>query len=171
MTERDNWRDGLQPRVADEVDLIKAAFRSPPRIKGADQPREREIVTVAAPDGGIDYMFAEGEILIREEYLDRVLEILERPSRRDLERDEPDAVRPIIAGVALLTTLGSRYSRLVDAVGVIDERLGPGIATPNHVLTVAGGVGSSCPATEPEEVYDEIEPFPSVCPAAAAPGC
>ena len=30
-------------------------------------------------------------------------------------------------------------------------------------MTVAGGVGSSCPATEPEEVYDDIEPCPSVC--------
>ncbi len=170
MTKRDSWRNGLQPRVADEVEHIKAAFRNPPRRKGADRPQKREIVAIAAPDGGLDYMFAEGEILVREEYLDRVLEILDHPSRRDLERDEPDAVRPVIAGVALLTTLGRRYSRMVDAVGAIDARLGPGIATPNHVMTVAGGVGSSCPATEPEEVYDDIEPFPSVCQAGGGAG-
>ena len=163
MARTDRWRNGLQPRVADEVDHIKEAFRNPPRRKGAKRPQGKEIVAVPAPDGGIDYMFAEGEILVREEYLDRVLEILGHASRRDLERDEPRSVRPIIAGVALLTTLGPRYSHTIDAVGVIDERLGLGVATPNHVMTVAGGVGSSCPATEPEEVYDDIEPCPSVC--------
>ena len=170
MTKRDNWRNGLQPRIADEVEHIKKAFRDPPRRKGADRPRKREIVAVAAPDGGLDYMFAEGEILVREGYLDRVLEILEHPSRRDLERAAPDAIRPVIAGVALLTTLGRRYSRMVDAVGAIEARLGPGIATPNHVMTVCPGQGTSCPATEPEEVYDEIEPFPSVCQASAGAG-
>ena len=38
----------------------------------------------------------------------------------------------------------------------------PGIATPNHVLTVAGNAGG-CPATEPQQVYAGIEPYPSVC--------
>ena len=89
MARTDRWRNGLQPRVADEVDHIKEAFRNPPRRKGADRPQGKEIVAVPAPDGGIDYMFAEGEILVREEYLDRVLEILGHASRRDLERDEP----------------------------------------------------------------------------------
>jgi Subtilase family len=170
MAKTDKWRNGLQPRVADEVEYIKAAFLNPPRSKGARRPQGREIAHIAARDGGLDYMFAEGEILVREEYLDRVLEILERPSRRDLYRDEPSAVRPVIAGVARLTTLGRRYSRTVDAVGAVDEQLGPGIATPNHVMTVTGGVGSSCPATEPEEVYDDIEPYPSVCQAGGGAG-
>jgi subtilisin family serine protease len=44
---------------------------------------------------------------------------------------------------------------------VIDQRLGRGIATPDHVLTVSpdGGV---CPATEPQQTYEGIEPYPSV---------
>jgi hypothetical protein len=170
MTRADRWRNGLQPRLADEVDYIKAAFRNPPRRKGASRPREKKIVAIAAPDGGIDHMFAESEILVREDYLDRVLEILEQPSRRELERDDANALQPVIAGVTLLTALGRRYSLVVDALGAIDARLGPGIATPNHLMTVAGGVGSSCPATDPEEVYDDIEPFPSVCQAGGGAG-
>ena len=110
MTRADHWRNGLQPRIADEVEYIRAAFRNPPRRKGASRPREKKIVAIAAPDGGIDHMFAEGEILVREDYLDRVLEILEQPSRRELERDDTNALQPVIAGVTLLTALGRRYS-------------------------------------------------------------
>ena len=43
----------------------------------------------------------------------------------------------------------------------IDAELGEGIASPNHVLTVAPAFGP-CPATEPQEVYEGIEPSPSV---------
>ena len=162
MTKPGDWRDGLQPRIADETDHIKAAFRSPPRRKGVTRPQGKKIVAIPAPDGGIDYMFAEGEILVRDQHLERVLEILEHPSRRELEAARPSPVRSVIAGVTLLTSLG-RYRTTLEALNAIDERLGRGIATPNHVMTVAGGVGSSCPATEPEEVYDETEPYPSVC--------
>ena len=52
----------------------------------------------------------------------------------------------------------------------IDQQLGAGIATPNHVLTVAGGHGGGCPATEPRTVYFEIEPYPSVCPGRGGAG-
>jgi subtilisin family serine protease len=41
--------------------------------------------------------------------------------------------------------------------------LGAGIATPNHVLTVQPDAGG-CPATEPQQVYEGTEPYPSVCP-------
>jgi subtilisin family serine protease len=45
----------------------------------------------------------------------------------------------------------------------IDAALGPGIVTPNHVVTVAGDP-SPCPATEPQEVYGDPGPYPAVCP-------
>jgi Subtilase family len=169
MTDKDNWRNGLQPRVADEVEYIKEAFQNPPRRKGADRPPKRKIVAVAAPDGGLDYMFVDGEILVRDEYLDRVLEILGHRPRRELEQARQNPIRRVIAGVTRLTALG-QYPTTLRALAAIDEQLGRGIATPNHVMTVAGGVGSSCPATEPEEAYDDIEPFPSVCPAGGGAG-
>jgi hypothetical protein len=45
----------------------------------------------------------------------------------------------------------------------IDEALGVGIATPDHVLTVANGAMGPCAATEPQEVYDDAEIYPAQC--------
>jgi subtilisin family serine protease len=134
--------------VADETDLIIRSFGAAPG-GGKD-------LRVVPADGGVGHLYAEGEILVREEHLDRVLEILEPGAARD-----PSRVRPVIDGVVLLTLAGSQSAAL-DAIDAIDQQLGQGVATPNHVLTVAGGEGGGCPATEPQEVYYDIEPFPSV---------
>ena len=56
-----------------------------------------------------------------------------------------------------------------DALNRVDRVLGPGYATPNHVITVAGE-GGPCPATDPEEVYDGTEPYPAVAPGCAGEG-
>jgi subtilisin family serine protease len=50
----------------------------------------------------------------------------------------------------------------------IGEELGPGIATLNHVVTTAPNP-SGCPATEPQEVYDD-KPYPSACPGQGGHG-
>jgi subtilisin family serine protease len=171
MTGPGNWKDEVQPKVADETEhIIRAFCNTDPKFKGkGDPPCRGPVIKVATVDGGIDYMYAEGEILVRDEYLERVLEILEHPTPlRDLEQIRPSPVQRVIAGVTLLTTLGDRYPQVIGtpeepgALDVIDERLGVGIATPNHVLTVCPTT-SHCPATEPETVYDDIEPYPSVC--------
>jgi hypothetical protein len=148
MTESDDWRSSVIPRVADETDLIIRSFGAAPG-GGKD-------LRVVPADGGVGHLYAEGEILVREEHLDRVLEILEPGAARD-----PSRVQPVIDGVVLLTLAGSQSAAL-DAIDAIDQQLGQGVATPNHVLTVAGGEGGGCPATEPQEVYYDIEPFPSV---------
>jgi len=169
MTESGDWRNGLRPKIADEIEYIQRAFRDPPHPEHARRPPGQEIVAVATSDGGLAYMYAEGEILVRDEYFDRVLEILGHPSRRELEQSEPSPIRRVIAGVTLLSALG-RHSTALAALTDIDDALGRGIATPNHVMTVCPGQGTSCPATEPEEVYDDIEPFPSVCQAGGGAG-
>jgi Subtilase family len=164
MTERGEWRGGLESRIADEIEHITAAFRAGP-------DGGKEITVVPAGDGGVDHMHAEGEILVGDEHLDRVLEILGQPGRADLERDQPDRIGRVSAGYVVLT-LGEPHPAVADALELIDQRLGRGIATPNHVLTVAGGSGeggvTSCPATEPEETYDDTEPYPSVRPGGGA---
>ena len=59
------------------------------------------------------------------------------------------------------------YPDVIALLEHIDADLGPGIATPNQVVTVAGmpngGQPSPCPATEPQEVYGGLTPYPPVC--------
>jgi subtilisin family serine protease len=153
MTEPSGFRNGLRPRVADEVEHIVAAFRAHP--DGGKQ------ITVVPVNGGVDHMYAEGEILVHDEHLERVLAVIGHPAREDLEREEPARIRRVTAEHILLT-LGEPHATVSEALDLVDDRLGRGIATPNHVLTVCGdGELIMCPATEPEEVYYETEPYPS----------
>src|ERR1017187_9082205 len=156
VTEPDSWRHELEPRIADQVDHIVSAFH--------DEGIEIGVVTA---NRGVGYMYAEGQLLVRDDYLGRVLEILQR-DEPDQERDEPDRVRRVIAGAVLLN-LGETQLTVPEALSEIDRQLGAGIATPNQVLTTAPEVGP-CAATEPQEVYDEIEPCPSVCPGSGGAG-
>jgi len=146
----DDWRTGLQQRVVDEIDHVIHEFRP--------SPGEGVEIKAARGDNRVDHLYAEGQILVRDEYLSQVLEILELPGEAELRA--AGRIRRIIAGLVLLTLDESRPA-VLDALEVIDERLGRGIATPDHVLTVSpqGGV---CPATEPQQTYEGIEPYPSV---------
>ena len=153
MTEEaENWRDGLSQKVVDEIDHVVKAFR------GSSDRRPE--VKAAPNDDGLDHLYVEGQILVRADYLDRVLEILGQPAERDLARDEPDRLRRVIGGVALLT-LADPQPTVREALDEVDRQLGRGIATPDHVLTVAP-TASICPATEPQSTYENMEPTPSV---------
>ena len=147
----DDWKTGLDQRAVDEVEHVIRAFRPLPD-EGID-------IRVARSEDDVDYLHADGQILVRDEYLGQVLEILELPTEQ--ETRDAGRIRRVIAGVALLTLEGSQPA-VSDALDAIDQRLGRGIATPDHVLTVASGNPPVCPATEPQEVYYEIEPHPSV---------
>ena len=154
MTEEtESWRDGLSQKVLDEIDYVVRAFRG-----SADRRPE---VKAARNDGGVDHLYVEGQILVRAEYLDRVLEILGQPAERDLVRDEPERLRRLAGGVAVLA-LADPQPTVQEALAEIDRQLGRGAATPDHVLTVADGEGLICPATEPQPIYEGIEPYPSV---------
>jgi subtilisin family serine protease len=151
----ENWRDGLRPQVVDEIDGIIRAFRG-----SSDR---RPDVKAARNDHGVDHLYAEGQILVRADYLERVLDILGQPAERDLLADPAGRIRRLVGGVVLLT-LADPQPTVLEALAEIDRQLGRGIATPDHVLTVAGnngGEGLACPATEPEPVYDDSEPCPS----------
>ena len=109
-----------------------------------------------------------GQLLVREEYLDRVL--ADPAASRTSPTRCGTSSRPGPAGdrgrgpahpgldAERRAALRARRARR-DRPGSSAQ----GIATPNHVLTVAGGEAGPCPATEPQEVYDGIEPYPSVC--------
>jgi hypothetical protein len=147
----DDWKTGLDQRAIDEVEHVIRAFRPSPN-EGID-------IKVARTEDRVDYLHADGQILVRDEYLGQVLEILELPTEQ--ETRDAGRIRRVIAGVVLLT-LEDNQPAASDALDLIDQRLGRGIATPDHVLTVAGAEPPVCPATEPQEVYYNIEPYPSV---------
>jgi subtilisin family serine protease len=153
MTASGGWLEQVVPKVGDETRRIVDSFAEPP---------DPTLIEVFTANGGIDYMCASGQVLAREDQVDRVRRILELPP-------EPEPA-PVIEGVVLLQLGGGKFDAVVDAVEAVDRVLGEGIVTPDHVLTVASGEGSGCSATEPQEVYYEIEPFPSVCPGNGGAG-
>ena len=115
-------------------------------------------------------MYAEGEILVRDEYFDRVLEILEHPPRRELEQSESNPIRRVIAGVTLLSALG-RHSTALGALAEIDEALGRGIATPNHVMTVCPGRGLPARPPSLRKCTTISSLIPRYARPAGVPGC
>jgi len=145
----DDWKTGLDQQAVDEVEHVIQTFRPSPD-EGID-------IKVARTESDVDYLHADGQILVRDEYLGQVLEVLELPAEQ--ETRDAGRVRRVIAGVVLLT-FEDNQPAVSDALDAIDQRLGRGIATPDHVLTVSGNI-PVCPATEPQEVYYDIEPYPS----------
>jgi subtilisin family serine protease len=109
------------------------------------------IKTVLAGDG-VAFSYAAGQFLVREQHIERV--------RTVLRQNKIDRIEPVIGDVRLVHLTGAaRSSQVLDQLDLIDQELGEGVATPNHVLTVAPEAGP-CPATEPQEVYFETEPYP-----------
>ena len=150
----------LVGKVRGQAERIRDAFAAS-GPKGANGPA---IVIVHDEEGGIAYMYAEYQLLVRDEYLERVQVRLGQPTDRS-------KVTRIIEGIVHLALERAKNPKIKALRGetptvraacqAIDEEFGEGIVTPNHVLTVAP-VGP-CPATEPQEVYDQIEPYPGIC--------
>jgi hypothetical protein len=176
VPEQYSWDQYLTRRIRDQVDYIVDAFAQ----EGAFYDSGRESVTVRAVDddeGGIEYMYAEGHLLARDEHVQTILDIVEselgrasdpahgRASRKDRkgdgERVQPERVVP---GVTLIKLPAPGHGQpppsVLPIIEQVDRVLGPGNATPDHVVTVAPG--GPCPATEPEPAYFGAEPYPSV---------
>jgi subtilisin family serine protease len=184
MSEPDSWRDGLLDSIADEVDFIRQAFRDALSSDDAALRRLGADIGIETHDQGVGYLYARHQLLVRDEYLDQVLALLEQPDLpwKPARGEDADAageraagpaaaageagIQRVIAGVVLVH-LGESDRSVPDWLELIDRRLGAGAATPNHVLTVAPAV-ACCPATEPEPVYAGTEPFPSRCPDGGA---
>ena len=151
MPGQNNWDGRLETKVADQVDRIVTAF----------QAAGVNIGVVPAKNGKVDYMYAEDQLLVQDSYATAVYEFL-NPGLR-FEAGVVDRIIPGVSRLFLPAPLDDTQQRLTADVALreIDRQFGVGVATPNHVLTVAPG--SPCPATEPEEVYEGTEPFPSVC--------
>ena len=176
-----NWDEIANPQIRDQVRYIWNEFRKDGVARQFGERGDKGKGSGGVPigvdisGGGMSFMYAEGQILVREHYVERVLEILggPKPDLRKIRdaREGHAPVEPLIDGVVVLHLSGRGEPNIpvLEALRQIDRVLGPGYATPNHVLTVAGNAGP-CPATEPEEVYDGMEPYPSVSPVDAGAG-
>ena len=127
-------RLGPNPRLEAELGLVLDSY---PDIRAApDNWREA---------GTADYLFRDHQLLVRDAQLPRLRRMAWRLERED----------NLIDGVTLLRARG----RLPKLLAECDERLGVGVVTPNHVLSLSGGNAGLCPATEPEEP-GAVDPWP-----------
>jgi subtilisin family serine protease len=120
--------------------------------------RHVEIITEARPSVAVatsgsddladmDHMYRREAVLIRDADLDRVSAVV--PGEVD---------DSLINGI---TSYRLRDGNTEAALRAIEERLGVGVATPDHVVHVSPSSTGACPATEPE-VADRGVPFPAV---------
>jgi subtilisin family serine protease len=171
------WDQIRKQRIRDQVQTIWNEFRQKGAAAKVGEPGNGGIdIGVQPTADGVGFMYAEGQLLVRENYVERVVSILDGSRRYAAAIAAHGASsppgEPVIDGVVVLRLPkqqdGSGPS-VLDALELIDGVLGPGYATPNHVITVAGDAGP-CPATEPEQAYDGIEPYPSVATGDAGAG-
>jgi Subtilase family len=157
-----DWpQEGLPQEVIDEITHIRNEF--------AGEHGGGIRIGVARRDDMVDYLYAEDQILVRDEFLERVLEIIEPGTDFRETRDDRERVQRIIAGVVRLR-LRAEHRSVPELLDEVDRQLGAGAATPDHPLTVAGGHGGVCPATEPQPADFGTEPYPSACPGRGGEG-
>src|SRR5215469_5657496 len=143
MPEPDSWKRRLQPKVADQVDYIVTQFH-----------RAGIEVGLVTANGGIGFMYAEDQVLVRSEYLQQVLPVLERHfdiGRREHVVSDVELVhlRPKASGerlpelpeVFIPKPLRERQLTVIGVLELIAMEVGEEAAAPNHVLTVAGPPG------------------------------
>jgi len=192
VTEENYWYSSLKPPIeaeaVAEAKIIVDAFRDrkiPIEIGGFPDDAEEDD---DLHPGGIAFMHAKGHILTREQYLagagwtpeptDRlrvsrprgILEIFDEFLGEDNRVWEIEITR-VVGDIVLLSLnprggmedARERYQPdVLEIIERIDAELGPGIATPDHVLTAAQ-IMHPCSATEPQQVYPTAGPYPAVC--------
>src|SRR5215469_1333283 len=145
------WWQGLTPLGASQASRIVDAFAL----------REIEIGGVVARDGGVDFMYESGYLLVRDQAdnLDRIGAAVGQPDLRN-------RAEPVIRGLVRVPL----DIAALDTIDGIFGNTGSPVATPNHVLTVGhvnqGRIGpwpaTMCPATEPETPWLHPCPRPRI---------
>jgi subtilisin family serine protease len=157
-----------------------------------------DIGGVATEGGGVAFMYAEGQFLAREQYLDAIREVLGDRARVVVDRRVIEDV--VLVKIEFLAgnssgsaesndsapesnggntedtspaegsgeTTESEQASVLQFIREIHAAHGPRIAALDHVVTTAPEP-SGCPATEPQEVYDP-KPYPPVCPGKGGDG-
>ena len=182
----------LTPEAAAEAKIIVDAFRARDIRVDIGGSRDEADEDDDLHAGGIAFMYDRDHILTREQYLGGVggvpgpkrpadasklrgvLDVLQVDDRAP----EVEVIR-VVGDVVLLCLNprrhkhtpghhyddegGGEHADVLDLLRLIDDELGEGIATPDHVLTAANGALTPCSATEPQEVYPTAGPYPPVC--------
>ncbi|MBV9381436.1 MAG: S8 family serine peptidase [Streptosporangiaceae bacterium] len=110
----------------------------------------------------VDYLYRKNAVLVREPDADRLVTTLTQsygPARGADAAAQPPPFerRPVTRGV-LGVTLPPHLPPVPDVLDGLDRALGPGVATPDHVLYVCP---YACPAAEPAEVpAGTVNPVP-----------
>ena len=173
MSEEVSWYSELAPTAASEVAVIVGKFRERGiDIGGMADPADRDR---DVRPGGVAYMYAQDHFLAREQYLGGVGEIqgaehfrsassvrgvLDVLEQHGVTRVE---VTRVIKDIVLVRAVEGERRDALFILDRIDEEFGPGIATPDHVLTAANGEMAPCAASEPQEAYPPAEPYPAPC--------
>jgi hypothetical protein len=183
------WYSDLEERAAAEGEIIVDAFAEHGiDIGGEADPAEEDRDLHA---GGIAFMYDKDHILTREQYLGGVggmrgpvppSEAGKQRGVLDVLQDDkrvPEVEVIRVAGDVVLICLkprrhkhtrdydygdggGGEHADVLYLLRLIDEELGEGIATPDHVLTAAQTL-RPCSATEPEPPYPTAGPYPALC--------
>jgi subtilisin family serine protease len=103
-------------------------------------------------DADAEYLYRPGHVLVGRDGAERLPRFFQE--RQDTYRGAGDVVGEPVDGLVLYQLpprlVGGRAD-VLEALEELDRELGAGTVTPDHVLYVVGkGLGSACPATEPE---------------------
>ncbi len=131
-------------RARDQIEIIREAL-GPDEI-GVALPRDSDSQDFA----DFEYLYRQRSLLVRDEDVARVLAALSGRAAR---------AEDLVNGLTRLELLGGED--IPDVLDRLDEIVGVGVATPDHVVYVTPG--RCCPATEPEEPHTH-EPLPSYDP-------
>jgi subtilisin family serine protease len=132
--------DQLRERTASQIEIVRQGL-GPDNVRWDSGDSE--------DPSDFDYLYRSDALLVRDEDLDRVAAVV------------PGEVRDSLVGG--VTLFAPTEDEPLGALNRIDDDLGRGVATPDHVVYVAPR-GTLCPATEPEEPDGDLV-FPK--PAAA----
>jgi subtilisin family serine protease len=99
----------------------------------------------------VDYLHRERTLLVRDADVDRV---------RALVSSSPVSHDNNLRGLTRLEFAADERRSVEEACAAVDQALGEGVATPDHILYVVPD--TTCPATEPEEVPGSAPPDPDV---------
>lgn len=189
VTEEIFWYSHLESRASREAAIIVDAFGERGIDIGGETDGAENDHDVHP--GGIAFMHDRDHILTREQHLGGVGAIRgpQRPVDASKQRGVPHVLQDdnrvsevemirVVRDVMLLCLNprrhkhtrdydygdegGGEHADVLDLLRLIDDELGEGIATPDHVLTAAQTL-HPCSATEPEPPYPTAGPYPAVC--------